>query len=434
MKRVGLIMALIAFACVMSVPQAWAQRSKEKSTEPSYEVLKTSGRKDVKPKMSGANQRLLGKAIDALNDDQDYPAVLELLDKILAGKPNSFEKSKALQVKATALYEQDGDDLGPAIAAVQEAVATDGLPNKDHLDALLLKAQLLNMAEKYEESTKAFDAYFADAPVIPASNYAAQSQNYYELEQFDKAIEWAEKALTTSEDPSNSWYQLKVNSLYNSERYDEAIAYLKELLAKDPTSKQFNNLLVSAYLQADQLDGALEQLTKMKDAKLFDSEAQWVQLYQVLLNLDRPADSAKVIEEGLASGGIKPSCDRLVDLGENYFLIADSFDDKDEAGMKAAKQVALSAFGKASELCTNGMSDMWRCQLMLDLDDAKGAEQACAASLSRGGLKQAGDVHYLLGIALYEQGKMKEAKAALTQAMTYPESKRNAEQMLKNLQ
>jgi tetratricopeptide (TPR) repeat protein len=422
-----LFITLFVFgACIPQLAEA-----KKEAKPPKLEVLPGSGRKDPKPKTSAKGSKTLNSALEAIYDEDDSAKGIALLDKLLAGKTTPYEKSKALQVKSSALYNED--KMPEALAAIEGAIAADGLPNLEHLEAMLMRAQLLNIAERFEESTKAFDEYFKDQPQIKGDHYAVQAQNYYELEQWDKTAALIDKALSTGDKPQTAWYQLKVNSLYQAERFDDSIAYLKELLAKNPSDKNFNNLLVSAYLSAEKLDLARDQLLSMKAANLFDSELLWTQLYQVHSHLEQPLEAAKVIEEGIAAGGIKPTCERYVDLGENYYLASDSIDDSKAAEVKAAAERTLGAFTKAAALCSDGTPEMWQCQLLLDVDRAKEAISSCEKSISKGNVKNIGNVHYLHAIALAEVGRIKDAQAALKIALTFPESKRNAETMLKNL-
>lgn len=392
-----------------------------------------NGRKDVKPKQTSAGTKLLSKAYDLFQAEKYDEAIVEL-DKLLSGKPTPYETSKAYQFKANIMYYQDR--YPEAIAAAREAIKADGLNNKEHLEAYQLLAQLTANLEDAPpaDQIKAFQDYVDVAPTVKGDLYAMMANVYYNSDQWDLAAASIDKALATGDKPSDSWYQIKVNALYQSERYDDAVSFLKELLTKQPKNSQFNNLLVSSLLQKEDYQGALAHLLKMKADSLFDSPLLWTQLYQLHLNLEDPLASAAVIEEGVAVGGLPATAAVYVDLGENYFLAMDNQPESAAAKRAEYSAKALEAFTQAASLSPdNGTADLWRCQLMLDMERAAESAAACELALKKGSLREEGNAHYLHGVALFNLGKIAEARKALQKAQGFPGSKTNAETMLRNL-
>lgn len=420
----ALVLALVGAAFLAPSVAMAAGKGKEDT------VLKSSGRKSPKAKSTAKGSRILNKAYDLTVDEKWDEALVEL-DKLLSGNPSPYEKSKAHQFRASIYYEKDQMDL--AAAESKAAIEADGLPNNEHLDAMLSYAQMLYNSEKFDESITAYEAYIADAPQVKGEAYASLAASYYEKEEWAKAAENVDKALATGDKGQANWYQIKINALYQSENYAGSIAFLKELLAKEPKNMQFNNMLVSSYLQSEQNKEALDHLLAMKSGGLFDSELLWKQLYQLYQANDQWVESTGIIEEGLAAGGLKPVADVYVDLGEAWFAAADALDEKQTAQRNENMSKALAAFDKAATVATNGTPDLWRCQILLDQDKAAEAATACGSAHAKGGLKDEGNAHYLHGVALFESGKVAEARAALTKALGFKESKRNAETMLGNL-
>lgn len=429
--RATAVLTAIVFAFAGNA--ALAQRSKKDAPVNDAIPELKNGRKDVKAKLSPRGSKALGKAVDLLNEEK-YDQAMNEVEKLLAGKTSEYETSKAYQVKANILYYQD--DYAGAIAAGQQAIAADGLNNKEQLEVLLLVAQLTANLEEPDpaQSLQAYQAYADAAPTVKGEIYAAMANVQYNAEQWDAAVQYIDQALATGDKASDSWYQIKVNALYQAEKFGDAVSFLKELLAREPGNMQFNNLLVSSYLQMDDNAGALAHLLQMKAANLFDTPLLWTQLYQLYLHQDQPLKSAEIIQEGLASGGLHPSGDLYVDLGENYFVAADNVGEADKAGRAQYMQLALDAFAQAAALdASKGNADLWRCQILLDQDQAANAADACGAALSKGGLRDEGNAHYLHGVALFESGKVAEARAALNKALGFDNSRKNAESMLQNL-
>lgn len=392
--------------------------------------LKASGRKNPRIKSTAKGSKILNKAYD-LHSEEKFDEALAELDKLLGGRASPYEQSKAHQIKANLYYEKD--DMAAAVAEAKAALDTNGLDNKEHLDVMLTYAQLLYANEQFDDAIKAYEAYIADAPQVKGEAYASLAACHYEKEDWASAVQMVDKALATGDKPQNNWLQIKINALYQSENYEAAIAFLKELLAKDPGNAQYNNMLVSSYLQTEKNQEALDHLLAMKSAGKFDSELLWKQLYQLYQSEDKWVESTAIIEEAVAAGGLKATSELYVDLGEAWFAAADGLAEKETAKRAEYMGKALAAFEKAAASATSGMPDLWRCQILLDQDKAGDAVKACDAALGKGGLKDQGNAHYLHGVALFEVGKTAEARAALNKALAFPESKRNAESMLSNL-
>jgi tetratricopeptide (TPR) repeat protein len=416
LKRLGI--SLFGALTLLSAPID-ARESKPKGPE----VIKVtnSGRKDPKQDLSGKGQTALKKSYDLL-EKQKYDEAIAVLDGLMAGKMSNYEKAKALQIKSQVLYEQE--KIPEAIEASKAAIAADGLSNVEHIQQKLNLAQLYAMNEKYAEATAAWDDWAKDAPKIKGSDYAVQAQSFYYLDKFQEAIGMIDKAMATGDKPENSWTQLKINSLYSLQKYDDAVAYLRELLKGSPDNMTYITMLASSFIEQQKYDDALKVLADAKQRGLIKDPKQWKQIWQLYQYANKPAESAAIIEEALKSGVVTADADLYIDLGENYFTTEPPKYD-----------LALAAFDKAAAMsATNGTADMWRCQVMIELDNrAKEAKSACESAIKKGNIKQIGNAYYLLGVSEYTLGNMPAAKAALTKAQGYSESKGNATGLLKDV-
>jgi hypothetical protein len=379
-------LTLAALSLVAVPTPAQAQRGKNK--EPTLEVTK-SGRKNPKQQPSNAARRILGKIIDAYNDDK-YDVALAEIEKLLANpRINNFDRSKAYQIKSNILYGQD-DNAG-ALEAAKQAIAADGLSNLEHLELKLFVAQLHSLLEQPKEAIAAWNDWAVDAPSINGDQYALQAQNYYEAEDFAKAIEFIDKAIAANGRYAG-WY---VGALIEKERYPDALAVLEG----------------------------------MKAAGTLKEETQWKQFYQLYLYVDKPLESARVIEEGLANGALKPSCALAIDLGENYYSAATAGAQQD----RALLQKAYDAYASGFPICEEGTPWLWTCQIDIEREQYAQAREHCTSALAKGNMKQTGNAHYLLCVAEYELNNTAAARQACTAALGFSESKRNAEQLLKSL-
>lgn len=403
-------------------PDASAQRGKEAKAEV-IEVLKTSGRKNPKVSTSRDGARNLQKAIDLYYEDDEAKSeeALELVNRQLESNSRltPYEKAKFNQLKAQLL--NDRDDLEGAIEAAQATLSPDGLPNIEYLDSQYNLAVMLSNAERYEESIAAANAWAGDAPKMTSGVAVLQARNHYDLEQYDKAVEWIDQAFATGDEPQKAWFQIRVNALYSLERYDDAIAYLTELLSKQPGQPEFLNLLVNAYIEKENYPGALQVLLDAQAAGQLSNETQYVQIYQLYTSTDQPIKAAEALETFLGGGQIKPTANRYIDLGEAWY--------------EAEKQdQALAAFRKASELSPdNGSADAWMGALLLDMEKAKDAKVALDTAFRKGSIKHEGNAYYNLALVQMELGDDAGARTNAQKALEYPQTKAAAESLLKNL-
>jgi len=401
-----------------------------KAKEPAREVIDVtlSGRKNPKTSIGNSVSKLLQKA-QKLAVDEKFTEALVVLEQALGKAKTPYEIAKSNQIKASYLYNTENYD--GALLAGRAAVAADGLDNVEHLQSKLFVAQLLNQSEKYDEAIVAFNEYAADAPKIKGSEFMMQSSNFYNLEKYKDAIGFADKAFATGDTPANAWYQIRLNSLYQGEDYEGAAAYAKELMAKDPSNRQWLSLAVSSYLSLDKNSEALALLNDAKTKGQLDTEALWTQLYQLYSNSEQFNEAGAAIEEGIAKGFLKSDGKRMSSLGQNYYMGAQALEGKPEA--KPILDKAIDAFKRAIPLePKSGEAELWLGQIfLLDKDEPKQGREYLASAVTKT-LDKPGNAYYLLGVAEDQSGNRVAAKAALIKAQGYPESKSNATSYLKN--
>lgn len=403
-------------------PDVHAQRGKQDKPEV-IEVLKSSGRKNPKITTSRDGARNLQKAIDLFYDEDEAKAQesLDLVNRQLDTNKRltPYERAKFNQLKAQLL--NDRDDVEGAIDAAKAALTEDGLPNIEYLDSQFNLAVMLSNAERYEESIQVANAWAADAPKMTSGVAVLQARNYYDIEQYDKALEWIDQAFATGDEAQRTWYQIRVNSLYSLERYDDAISYLTELLSKQPGQPDFLNLLVNSHIEKEDYTNALRVLVEAQAAGQLSNETQYVQIYQLYTNTDQPVKAAEALEAFLSGGQVKPSANRYIDLGEAWY----------EAEQP---EKALAAFQKGAELSPdNGSADAWMGALLLDMNKAGEAKTALETAFRKGNIKHEGNAYYNLALVQMELGDDAGARANAEKALAYPQTKAAAEGLLKNL-
>lgn len=404
---------LLGGALALSVAPVEAARKKEETVS----VSKT-GRKDKPATSSQKFAKAYGKVAD-LYEAEQYEEALAGLQKLDTPKATPYERAKIEQMRGYIAYNQD--DLETAIAAFKRALETDALINTEHFQLKLTLAELYHMNDQLPESAAAFDDWLKDAETITGRNWALQAKNYYDQDDYEKALEYIDKAYATGDAPERAWAQMKANALLSLERTPEAIAFGREVLAKTPDDAEFVNFLTALLLDAEQPQEAVTILENLRTQGKLDKENLYVNLYAGYRDLDKPVDGAKLLSEGIEKGIVKPSRDRYLQIGEAYYDAEDLPN-------------ALTYFRKSAEMSpSDGTADLYAGQVLLDQENPKEARTAFAAAIQKGNLKQLGNAYYQLGIAELDSENEAAAVAAFQKAQGFPESQKNATQALKSL-
>lgn len=415
---------LIAFLALLALVAAPALAQKKENEFPN------ATRKEPKLQISESNSKKINQAYGFLDEGEDDKA-RAILDGILANpKSSKYEQALCLQGISQVLY--NVDDIAGAIEANEKAIAIDGLDNKSHFNLVYQVAQMNLMDERYDAALAAIENWFVLTGTESADAWALKGNSLYRLERYPEASVALKKAISLSPEPSDTWYQILIASYYDAENFPEAARAAEDVLARDPGKKTVARQLASIYIEMEQGPKAIEVLEAAKARGLLTDASDLRQLFQLYNYVERPADAARTINEGLAAGILKEDYDTLKGLGDAWVLTAQDAADE-SAAQKEGFDKAIEAYGRASAVAKDGEIDFLRGQLLIQEKErfAEG-KAAMQQALSRGGLKREGEAYILLGNAEAELGDQKAAIAAYEKARGFPNTKSMAESWLKS--
>jgi predicted Zn-dependent protease len=401
----------VAIALLLAAGSVWAAKE-EKNEYPN------STRKDPKVEMSASTQKDLNKALDLVNDSK-YDEAMPLLEKV-ANDSKSSKYAHAMALYGEAQVANGKNDDATAIGKFREAYALDALPNNQQFQVLYNIAVMQIQTEKYDDALKTLDEWFKVTGSQKAEAYALQGNAYYRLDKFQPAVDSIKKALSLTDKPNDTWYQILMASYAELEQYDEAAKVLEGQLAKDPNNAKLTTQLATVYVKGKQDQKAVDLLASAKNKGLLTSESDYKLMAQLYDQLDKPKEGAAVLSEGFSKGIIKPSYEMYKLLGDSYALASDDTH-------------AIDAYGKASALAKDGNVDYIRGSLLLNNDRAKEAAEALRQAVAKGSLKQPGEAYILLGDAENNSDNTTAATAAWEKAKAYPSTKQMAEQRLRGM-
>ncbi len=412
MRNLPRMIVCIVVALALSAGVAFAAAKKEEKNE-----YPNATRAEPKLDMAAGTQKDLNKALDLVNSNK-YDEAQPILQKVLDdGKASKY--ARALALEAEGQIASGKQDDATAVKNFKDAYALDALPNNQQFQVLYNVAIIQIQSEKYEDALATLSEWFKVTGAQKADAYALQGNAYYRLEKFQPAVDSIKKALSLSDKPSDSWYQILMASYAELEQYDEAAKVLEQQLAKTPNDVKLITQLATIYVKGKQDQKAVDLLAAAKQKGLLTSESDYKLMAQLYDQIEKPKEAAAVLSEGFSKGIIKPSYEMYKLLGDSYALAEDD-------------PHAIEAYGKAAGMSKDGNVDYVRGSLLLNNDRGKEAVEALRQAVAKGGLKQPGEAYILLGDAENNAGNSAGATAAWEKAKAYPSTKQMAEQRLKS--
>ena len=327
----------------------------------------------------------LNKVFAAYNKDE-FQDVLSLAAPILSdANANAYEKAVSAQLAAQASYSLD--DVEGAKTYLTQAVEANGLDNNNHLQSLLMLAQLqLQDDEKDAAGLANLDRFFAESQSKRPDDLIFKGQTLYQAERFAEAVPVLKQAIAGAAEPKDSWYQLLMAALSGNEQSGEAVEIAKQLAEKNPSDKRVQMNLASMYMEADQYDQAAATIERLRAAGQLSEEREYRQLYGIYANMDNmEAKVIEVVNEGLAKGVLKEDHQAYLALAQSYY-----FTDKIEP--------AIEAWKKAAPLSPTGETYLNLARVLHAEGRVAEAREAARQAVAKGGLRKPEDAQKIINL------------------------------------
>lgn len=328
-------------------------------------------RQEPKEKASSKMSSKLQKLIDTYNKGEDYAAVRSQADEILAAAgANGYDKSLAAQLAAQAAYNLD--DNAAAKQYLQQAIQLNGLDNNGYFQALLMLAQLQLQDDQNAEGLATLDKFFAESKSTRPEDLIIKGQTLYQLERYQEAIPVIKQAIANASEPKDSWNQLLMACYAQAGDTGEAVKEAEAIATKNPDDKKAQINLASMYMQADQMDKAAAVMDKLRASGQLTDEREYRQLYSIYANMDNhEKDVIAVINEGLQKGILKPDYQVYLALAQSYYY-------SDQVPQ------AIENWQKAAPLSKDGETYLNLAKVLFNEGRKPEAKQAAQQALAKG--------------------------------------------------
>jgi tetratricopeptide (TPR) repeat protein len=376
-------------------------------------------------KMQGTLDEATWKRLNAVYEDvaeEKYDEAFDKLQNMIPRMVNDYQK--AVLAQATAQVEWARGNYDQSLIGFERAVELDALPDHAHFGLMYQIAQLYYMKDRYDDALDKLALWMCKVPKEKITDvaYVLQASLYAQKKDWKNVITAIETAISLSEEPKESWYQMKLAAHFDLEQLPQAAQTVEILIEHWPEKKTYWVQLSQIYYKIKMTDEALSVMALAYRRTLLDKETDLMYLSNLYSNSEVPFKAAKVLQKGIEDGIVAAT-------KKNWTIVADSWYSAQEM------ENALLAYEKAGEASDDGEIDLRRAYILVDMERWEDALAAVNAAIEKGGFSdnKVGDAYVLLGMSEFNLGNYDNAGAAWRRAVKYEKTKKSAQQWLNHM-
>jgi len=258
-------------------------------------------RKKAKTKIMGERTgKKVAKAFELYNNDQIGEAIA-LLEELEPS--NDFDKATVNRYLGN-LYAQK-EEYSKAVGFIVKALEPDVLNFKDQGDLYKLLGDLYMGQQKYADALKTYNDWMDFTGEQDGKVYARIAQANWELKQYSKVLEPADKAIALEKEPSKSFYMLKIGAYFELKQFKNAVKVAETLVKLFPEDGKNWTQLGSFYMQTEDFAKGQTVMEVAYDKGYFDKENHYKILSSYYSLNDIPYKAAIVMEKALNEEKVK---------------------------------------------------------------------------------------------------------------------------------
>jgi tetratricopeptide (TPR) repeat protein len=282
-------------------------------------------------------------------------------------------------------------------------------------------AQIYTQAGKYDRARQLIDGWFETASDPKPEAYFLKAMILVQQENFKEALAPVQTAVANSPQPRESWLQLLAAVQFQLQDYPGVADTLRRLIAVAPDTKRYWVQLATIENSLGQEDNALATLGIAHVNSLLSDDREYRQRARMCFVRDLPECCARTLEDGMASGHVKPDA-------EAWQLLANC--------RIAAREIdkAIEPLAKAGELSEDGKGFLMLGQIQLQKDRFDAARDALQKARTKAKPDQRPSIELLIGIADLGADRFDDAEQAFHAAQSDDKTRAAADSYLKHLE
>lgn len=364
-----------------------------------------------------------------LADAGDQAEAFEVLDNVKskASSMNSYELAMMYNFYAFIHYEVENYDQ--AIAAFENVVQQQPIPETFEQATLFSLAQLHMMRGNYDktivkiEQWEAIQKNLYPSKDIPAKNLVLKAQAMYQKQDYIAASKYINAAVLQIEtndlgfQVDEQWYVLQ-RAIYFELKQPENVKNVLLKLVKKFEAPKYWIQLAGMYGELEQEQKQLAVMEIAEQKSFIATGSDMFNLAQLYYYHQMPYKAAAIMQKAMDVG-------KLPEDERNLTFLAQSWNFAKET------EKAIPVMLAAAELSDSGELYAQLGQMYLNMDKWKQAVDASQQALEKGGLRNEGMSHLVIGLAQFNVGEYNEALNQLAKAQEYDGSRGMAQQWSK---
>jgi tetratricopeptide (TPR) repeat protein len=410
----SLIAAVLVFNCllVVSTPvmaqRAAAQAKKDEDT----------GRKTKETvAMSQAVYEKLTE-VQELVEAKDYATAQRLIDDMKEDKLSDYERAQIYNLSAYSYYLQER--YADAIVAYDMVLKQPGLPEALMMSTLKTKAQLQFTQEDYEGALNTVRQLMASITEPSADVFMLEGQALFQMARYEEALKPIKTAIEMFREqgqvPKENWLLLLRVIYFEMKDYDNMTDVVMELIKYYPKDTYILTL-AGIYSELGDTKKQLVLTEVLYEKGFLHGSGHATNLANLYLMHGIPYKAAQVLEKEINANVVESNERNLRLLSQAWYQARE--DEK-----------AIPPLRAAAEMSDDGELYVRLAQSHINLEQWKEAAAAVRKGIKIGGLKRDDQANIMLGMALFNQKQLEQARRAFERAGRDNRSKRTATQWM----
>jgi tetratricopeptide (TPR) repeat protein len=367
---------------------------------------KVEQRKESTQTMTEPVYRRLNSIHEMLTEE-DYSEALSALAKLDNMRLNDYEEALVAQTYGFAYVQQSKYQL--ALQYFEKSLALGSLPAAAQQGMLYSLAGLYAAEGQYLKCIETMREWFRYEEDPIADAYMIIASAFTELQRFDEALPYVQKAIEKSDEPKENWYMLELAIYFEKSRYRDAVSLLKTMVQLWPDNAKFWDMLANSYLELNEDKAALDTMMIAYTKGLLTSESKILALAQLNMVLNIPYTAGVVLEKEIAAGTVEANRKNL-DLLLQAWLSSREY------------ARAVSTIDRLAPLSEDGAYFMQKAGIHNELGQWQQVIAAVDQALAMG-LEDPADAYMLAGMAYTESRQFPQAITAFRDAMNSGDAK-----------
>jgi tetratricopeptide (TPR) repeat protein len=357
--------------------------------------------------------------IQELIEGKDYASAQRAIDELKSRKGLSdYERAQIYNINGYSYFLQER--YPDAIKAYDQVLATPGLPEALLLSTLKTKAQLHFTEEDYEAALKVVRQLLAAIPEPSADVLMIEGQALFQLGRYDDALVPIKSAIDMYREqgqiPRENWLLLLRVIYFEQKEYELMIEVVKELIAYYPKDTYILTL-AGIYSELGDTKKQLALTEVLYEKGMLNTSSHITNLANLYLLHGLPYKAAALLDKEMKTNIVESNERNLRLLSQAWYQARE--DEK-----------AIPPLERAAEMTNDGELYIRLAQANLNLENWSEAASAVEKGLKAGGLKRNDTANIMLGMALFNQKRLEQARRAFERAASDSRSQRAATQWI----